>query len=927
MITQYFDINQRLVIQAPGTLAPASLLPWVYGDNYNLAIYLVGNGQFQTINAGDSLGLMLFQPAATLPEQNLAIVSAPVVKTDPAGFTYYFVNVNLGTTQLAALVQATNTPAKCEFHYIFTPASGERFSSSADLPVTVNPDPSQSAAGGTPVPPGYPTNPNVFEQIINKNVANGYAGLDANTHLNPNEIPTDTTLAVSAGKLTVVGGGGGGGNPYVAVVTTSFAVPAEGVNTPALTLAAAAPDIVANATVLITDGVSFINAIVASISGTTLTVKNSGTPGAVTGTMGANSHLYLGSTAGPVDATKRGLVQMLPGSNPTKQFYRGDDSYAQANYPDLTNIPTTFPPATHGIQHVSTGSDPIPVAGTSATGLMPARSGAVGTYLDVTGGWSIPAGGNGGNPFVGTTGATFIVPAVNAAGAGITLAAAIADLVNGMSITITDGTHEATFLTTAVSGTSVTGTCISTANSGATMANGAHVYFAIGQHGAIHASNGADPIPYATASVGGIVKPDGTTVTIASGVISVPTATPSVLGLVKPDGTTILDTAGVISVPTATASGLGLVRPDGTSITISGGVISSSGGGASDTTTASVTFNVPAINTTQTGISVANASWMLQNESYFIVGIGIFLCTAISGNTISLQNTGMPGNAASGTAVPVGALIMAAPDQAANVFWDVDELDIIANNSSLTSATPNGKWLPFMSSGTAGTGNTFQNSSGYNFDNGDSGCSVATGSSASGYALMQHGAKFLFSGPTATNNQVLVHFRVFVNGITSSLSTATDRYIFACGLYDYFPVGGGTLSRRLSFSYTDNVFSGDWAMEWQKTTSGGNQQTDSGILVATYTFYDLYLIIDPVNIYYLIGVNNAVPVQKQVIPVSNVAPASGSNVWNAYFGIYKSVGTTSKTWLCDLFERAVIWKYMPGGAPRYTLRGLMKTGS
>src|ERR1700757_2596959 len=234
MITQYFDINQRLVIQAPGTLAPASLQPWVYGDNYNLAVYLVGNGVIQTIGPNDSLTVMLFQPAQTLPEQNLAIVSIPVVNTDPTGFNYYEINVNLKTTQLANLVQATNTPAKCEFHYAFTPATGERFSSSADVPVTVNPDPSEGATGGTPVPPGYPTSPNVFEQIANKNLANGYPGLDPNVHLNPNQIPIDTTLAVAGGKLTVVGGAGGG-NPYVGVITAPFAIPAEGANTPALT--------------------------------------------------------------------------------------------------------------------------------------------------------------------------------------------------------------------------------------------------------------------------------------------------------------------------------------------------------------------------------------------------------------------------------------------------------------------------------------------------------------------------------------------------------------------------------------------------------------------------------------------------------------------------------------------------------------------
>jgi hypothetical protein len=69
------------------------------------------------------------------------------------------------------------------------------------------------------------------------------------------------------------------------------------------------------------------------------------------------------------------------------------------------------------------------------------------------------------------------------------------------------------------------------------------------------------------------ITPGSTTITIAADV-----ATASVLGVVKPDGTTIDITAGVISVPTSTASVLGLVKPDGTTITISAGVISAAGG-------------------------------------------------------------------------------------------------------------------------------------------------------------------------------------------------------------------------------------------------------------------------------------------------------------------------------------------------------------
>ena len=94
------------------------------------------------------------------------------------------------------------------------------------------------------------------------------------------------------------------------------------------------------------------------------------------------------------------------------------------------------------------------------------------------------------------------------------------------------------------------------------------------ERGAASAGGGGGTVPTATTSVFGIVKPDGTTIDVSSGVISVPIATTSLLGLVKPDGTTILDTAGAISVPTATTSAPGLVKPDNSTVTISSGVLS-----------------------------------------------------------------------------------------------------------------------------------------------------------------------------------------------------------------------------------------------------------------------------------------------------------------------------------------------------------------
>jgi hypothetical protein len=96
-----------------------------------------------------------------------------------------------------------------------------------------------------------------------------------------------------------------------------------------------------------------------------------------------------------------------------------------------------------------------------------------------------------------------------------------------------------------------------------------------------------DDLPLATDSTPGIVEPDNTTITIVDGVIS---AVPSAGGIT--DITVsypLVSTGGStpnLSVATATSTTLGVVKPDGTTITISGGILSgaSSGVGGSGTT-------------------------------------------------------------------------------------------------------------------------------------------------------------------------------------------------------------------------------------------------------------------------------------------------------------------------------------------------------
>ncbi len=128
--------------------------------------------------------------------------------------------------------------------------------------------------------------------------------------------------------------------------------------------------------------------------------------------------------------------------------------------------------------------------------------------------------------------------------------------------------------------------------------SGAPARLSVGSNGKVltansAATNGVDWETPATAttSAPGIVKPDGTTINVASGVISVPAASSSSLGLVQPDGTIITNTGGAITVAKASSSAFGVVKPDGTTITASGGVLSAVGGGGGG----SITFAPPYI--------------------------------------------------------------------------------------------------------------------------------------------------------------------------------------------------------------------------------------------------------------------------------------------------------------------------------------------
>jgi hypothetical protein len=398
MITQYFDLNQRLIIQSPGTLAPATSTPWVYGDNYDLAIYLTAAGIIQPIGANDTLSLMLFQPAVNLPEANLAIVGLPVITTDPAGFQYYLININLATVPLATLVQTPNKSALCQFHYIFTPADGERFSSSADLAITVNPDPSQSATGATPVPPGYPTSPNVFELIAHKGAVSGYASLDAT-----GKVPTAQLPASTAGGDMLKSVYDTNNNGIVDTCDTIVSSRVTGlgtaavVNVPASGNATATQAVLGNDTRLTdtrtpishqtthnggTDAIPLATTaaqgLCPPVDGTTVQVVG----GKLTATTSGNGDMLKSvfvtgnpTNANAVDNTLAVQTHQVPAT--------GNASGAQLVLATDTRLADARTPTNHEITHLPGGSDPIPLVTLAASGLCIPPDG---TTIQITGG-------------------------------------------------------------------------------------------------------------------------------------------------------------------------------------------------------------------------------------------------------------------------------------------------------------------------------------------------------------------------------------------------------------------------------------------------------------------------------------------------------------------------------------------------------------
>lgn len=153
-------------------------------------------------------------------------------------------------------------------------------------------------------------------------------------------------------------------------------------------------------------------------------------------------------------------------------------------------------------------------------------------------------------------------------------------------------------------------------------------------------SDSAPAVRLATNGTAGLVKPDGTTILVnASGVISGaatvvganPTATAG-QNAVNGTATTFLRSDGAPAVQVALSGTLGIVRPDGTTITLSGTGVLSTPGGANPTATA----GSGAVNGTATTFMRSDGAPALP-----VGGTGALGIVKADGTTITVSGTGV----------------------------------------------------------------------------------------------------------------------------------------------------------------------------------------------------------------------------------------------------------------------------------------------
>ena len=172
-----------------------------------------------------------------------------------------------------------------------------------------------------------------------------------------------------------------------------------------------------------------------------------------------------------------------------------------ATYPGdwstIANKPATFVPSTHASSHLDNGADPIPIATTSRTGLLPVLNGNSGTYLNGSGIFSTPSGTGAGD----MTRAVYDTNSNNVVDTCDSLAWS---KLTGVPATFPPDSSAMLKATYDANADNIVDHAALADTSPWTGITGKPATFAPSAHAPSHLDNGADPIPVATTSRTGL---------------------------------------------------------------------------------------------------------------------------------------------------------------------------------------------------------------------------------------------------------------------------------------------------------------------------------------------------------------------------------------------------------------------------------------
>jgi hypothetical protein len=640
------DLDQHQAIQDFTNRQPVGVYQFKSQDTVEWELYFVQGGV--VIDMGSSFAIK-FGMIKTGDTTNtlLAYQTAFTYKTDSDGNIYYSGLVNFNTSQMAtAIGTSPSIQGTAEIRY--QDAINEIIHS-INIPTVVYAT-ILVETGVTPpgVSTGYP-DASTIELLVHKDQPSGYAGLNTSSQLFGAQIPVDTVTV----KIN-----GSGQIASAAIITTtgaSFTTPASGVNV-SVTLGSSA-GLVAGQYVRI-PGAGFY--IVKSIDDSThATLQNNGDPAnAVPGTVIATGAAVLpaqaaaggGGTAGQNAFTTLAASFVVPAVGAAVPVTVDSTAWMSGSGYGIYitgagyYLVSSITDSTHAVVSNSGSSANVPPGSTVPTGGGISAAGPMG-----------PAG---------TSGAS--LAAYDALTSGFTMPAAAAAVNIAISNTAWLGVGQVIFITSAgyfqvssvINATNASVTNLNypgNASAGTAIASGSHAGPAgpIGPQGAGGAglnaftnlaANFVQPAVNAsvTATVGGTAWMGISQIIFVQGggyyqVTSIPDLTHVSL--------TNLGYTGNAS-PGSTVS-------SGTSIQVTPAGLAGQGGNSFTTTTASYTQPATGSNVT---VTLANTSWMLQNQYVFVNGGGTYQVVSIPNSTQAiLQVIVATGNSLSGTVVNSGA--------------------------------------------------------------------------------------------------------------------------------------------------------------------------------------------------------------------------------------------------------------------------------